>query len=360
MNAPVRLRFWEQPVQPPGPVDLDAMSLYRRSAFPAEAGPAPWLDRDDAEAQIDARLAAGEITAEEAALCRKWARDGYVILEGFYDHDRLDEVWAAYEGAIAEGKVTPPDEPIHEGDARPGRTANAHFAVRAVDEMLFDPKMSHIVSVLMGARARPFQTIIGHKSSQQLEHSDSIHMSTWPQGYLAANWIAFEDARADAGPLVYYPGSHRLPYLMSEDLGIPPDQNYGAYGRLYEPAIQAQIAEHGLRPAWFLGKKGDVLLWHANLLHGGSKVRDVRLTRKALVCHFFAQGVVCYHDLTGTLAHVQLGQNLYTYKPQDLAASMRRSRESLGDLVGRVRRRLKSSGVGGLAAAALAKVRRRG
>ncbi|MBI1199335.1 MAG: phytanoyl-CoA dioxygenase [Phenylobacterium sp.] len=360
MNAPVRPRFWEQPVRPSREVDLDAVEIYRRGAFPAETEPSPWLDRIDAEAQIETRLAHGEITGEEAELCRKWARDGYVILEGFYDHARLDAVWVAYEAAIAAGEVAPPHEPIHEGDTRPGRTANAHFAVRAVDEMLFDPKMSHIVSVLMGAEARPFQTIIGHKSSQQLEHSDSIHMSTWPQGYLAANWIAFEDVHADSGPLVYYPGSHRLPYLMSEDLGIPAAQNYEAYNSVYEPAIQAQIAEHGLKPAYFLPRKGDVLLWHANLLHGGSKVRDVQLTRKALVCHFFAKGCVCYHDLTGTLAHVQLGQDLYTYKPQNMAASMERSRAKAGDLIGRARRKLKASGVKGLVSAVLAKASRKG
>ena len=57
-----------------------------------------------------------------------------------------------------------------------------------------------------------------------------------------------------------------------------------------------------------------MLIWHANLLHGGSPVKDPKRTRKALVCHFFARGAVCYHDLTGTLTHTQLGLDLYKWK----------------------------------------------
>ncbi len=54
-----------------------------------------------------------------------------------------------------------------------------------------------------------------------------------------------------------------------------------------------------LEPRFFLAKAGDVLFWHANLIHGGSPRKDLRLSRKALVCHYFAEGVVTYHDLSG-------------------------------------------------------------
>lgn len=310
-------RFCDVPVAPEVPVDSATLSSYRASRFPANAGPTPWLDRDDAGESIERLLGVGEIDSTEAELCRKWAKDGYVILPGFFDHAELDETWAAYEAAIAAGRLTPPIEPLFEGDTLPGRVANPHFAVELVDRMLHDPRMVRVVSLLLGAKAVPFQTIIGYKSSEQLQHSDSIHMSTYPTGYLAANWIAFEDIHPDSGPLVYHPGSHRLPYLLSEDLGIPADPEYRAYREIYEPAIQRVIADHALAPAYFLSKKGDVLLWHANLLHGGSKLRGTAYpSRKALVCHYFAEGCICYHDLTGTPAHTQVNQThmLYTHE----------------------------------------------
>src|SRR5690349_7863720 len=141
MSASAAQRFWEQPVEPAHPVDLSAMPLYRASAFPADAEPTPWLDRPDAEALIDQRLARGEITAPEAELCRKWARDGYLILDGFYDAGLMDRTWAAYEAAIASGAAQPPAEPLYEGDPLPGRLANVHFYVEAMDGMLHEPRM---------------------------------------------------------------------------------------------------------------------------------------------------------------------------------------------------------------------------
>lgn len=313
--------FWDQPVVPTPSIDLGAMGSYRRRAFPATGAPLPWLDQPDAVARISERLASGEITAEEAAWCRKWAIDGYLILDEFYSKEVMDRTWGEYESAIAQGRAKPEPHPVYyEGDPLPGRLQNVHLFVPAIDGMLHEPRINHVMSVILGAKARPFQTIIGHKATEQPEHSDSIHVTTYPAGYLAATWLAYEDIGPDCGPIVFYPGSHKLPYLLSEDLGIAPDGtnpaglDYASYNTRYEPAIQAVIADNGLKPQLFMAKRGSVLIWHANLLHGGSKMVNRKSSRKALVCHYIAEGVISYHDLFGTLSYVQLGLNLYPPK----------------------------------------------
>ncbi|WP_233829228.1 phytanoyl-CoA dioxygenase family protein [Paraburkholderia sp. ZP32-5] len=324
MNTPANPRFFDRPVTAEVPIDSQTQ-VFKFEKFPA-AGPVPWLDRPDALEQIDALLSRGEISEQEAGWCKKWVQDGYLILEGFFDDAQLDATWKAYEDAIADGTLRPPHEPIFDGDTLPGRTLNPHFKVPAIREMLFDARMNQIVSLLLGVKSAPFQTIGGHKSSEQLEHSDSIHMSTYPNGYLVANWIAFEDIHPDSGPLVYHPGTHKLPYLMSTELGMPFGCGYSAYHDIYEPAIQRVIAEKSNGPHYFYPKKGDVLLWHANLLHGGSKLRDARhASRKALVCHFFADGCLCYHDLTGMPSSltpiVEFDGDAYLDANPDVAAS---------------------------------------
>ena len=65
------------------------------------------------------------------------------------------------------------------------------------------------------------------------------------------------------------------------------------------------MEEHGIEPHYFHAKKGDVLIWHANLIHGGSMRRNIQLSRKALVCHFFVKGAFVYHDLSATTSRQQ-------------------------------------------------------
>jgi ectoine hydroxylase-related dioxygenase (phytanoyl-CoA dioxygenase family) len=123
-------------------------------------------------------------------------------------------------------------------------------------------------------------------------------------GYLIANWIAFEDIHPDSGPLEFYPRSHKLvPPLLSGELVISPleykTKGPSVYTERYEPTIRRYIEAMNLEPHFFMAKAGDVLFWHANLLHGGAKRKTLKLSRKALVCHYFAERVVTYHDLSG-------------------------------------------------------------
>jgi|HubBroStandDraft_1064217.scaffolds.fasta_scaffold166148_1 hypothetical protein len=298
---------WIGQVVPDSPSQLGRMEVYRAENFPL-VGPIPWLDRPDAAQAIKRAEKEGRITPDEAALCRHWRDRGYVILQGFFSPEELDVAWLAYEKSIAEGLVVPQVDRGQENatDGLPGRVLNPHNKIPEIRDMWSNPAMASIVSVLLGAEAVPFQTIVGHKGSEQQSHSDSIHMSTCPIGYLAANWIAFEDIAADSGPLEFYPGSHKLPYLFCDDVGITFEETtksgYSPYHEKYEPAVARLIAESGLKPEYFLCKKGDVLIWHANLLHGGARRQNPARTRKALVCHYFARGCVCYHDYAGSLS----------------------------------------------------------
>jgi ectoine hydroxylase-related dioxygenase (phytanoyl-CoA dioxygenase family) len=169
------------------------------------------------------------------------------------------------------------------------------------------PGLLHWIRLLMEREPKPLQTIAAHKGSQQGAHSDSIHMTTYPLGYLTAAWIAFEDIHPDSGPLVFYPGSHRLPYVFSKDLGIAEDdlkQNgYSSYHAKYEPHIRGLVRD--MQPDFFHARKGDVLIWHANLIHGGSLRKNVHLSRKSVVCHFFVKGTFVYHDLAAAKSRQQ-------------------------------------------------------
>lgn len=290
------------------PVPTWRLRSFRAENFPG-SGPYPWLDRPDAVENIAARLATGKISGEEAAQCRHWVSDGYIIVRGLFDAETLDTVWSAYQRAIDRGKIVLEPESAGAGDPFPGRWLNPHRKVGEFCRVAKHPELLRWLRLLFEREPKVLQTITSHKGSQQPEHSDSIHMTTYPLGYLAAAWIAFEDIHPDSGPLVYYPGSHRWPYLFSHDVAISEDEfqreGYRTYQAKYEPKIRELIAEHGVPPAYFLARRGDVLIWHANLVHGGSPRHNLAHSRRAMVTHYFGQGAFVYHDLAATRSKQQ-------------------------------------------------------
>jgi phytanoyl-CoA hydroxylase len=101
---------------------------------------------------------------------------------------------------------------------------------------------------------------------------------------LVVSLICLEDVSPDAGPLVYYPGSHKLPpYRFSHgELHAVPTEMPKCLSY-----VDQQIAQAGIEPKVFLGRAGDVFLWHGQLLHGGSPINDLSRTRKTLVTHYW-------------------------------------------------------------------------
>lgn len=290
------------------PLKVSKLPSFRAEHF-SYSGPYPWLDRPDAEEQIETKLRLGQLTEDQAGLCRYWNANGYIILPNLFDDETLSDVWEAYELAIRSSRVKLAAEPAGEDDPYPGRFLNPHKKIGAFCRILKHPGLLSAIEMLMEREPKPLQTITSHKGSQQGVHSDSIHMTTYPLGYLSAAWIAFEDIHPGSGPLVFYPGSHRLPYVFSKDVDITEpefrQEGYAAYHAKYEPRIQRLIEENALHPSFFHARKGDVLIWHANLLHGGSRRQNLQLSRRALVCHFFVKGSFVYHDLAAARSRQQ-------------------------------------------------------
>ena len=62
----------------------------------------------------------------------------------------------------------------------------------------------------------------------------------------------------------------------------------------YGPAWRALCEVHGAREDLFLARKGQALIWCANLLHGGSRQNDPTLTRWSQVTHYYFDDCIYY------------------------------------------------------------------
>jgi ectoine hydroxylase-related dioxygenase (phytanoyl-CoA dioxygenase family) len=230
-----------------------------------------------------------------AAQREQFDRDGYFIIEDIgIPNEVLDAAIADMDGLYEEeefGERT--DE--HGVFYTSHRIMDAWKISENVKAIATNPRMHAILRELYGREPLAFQTLNFPFGTQQAVHSDTIHFNSKPPGFMAGAWVALEDMDMDNGPVVYYPGSHKLPEITMQTVGVEAD--YTDYPQ-YERYIKDLIEREGLEPHYATINKGEAFIWSANILHGGSPQRDPARSRHSQVTHFFFEGCRYYTPMT--------------------------------------------------------------
>ena len=184
-----------------------------------------------------------------------------------------------------------------------------------VQRVATNPQIIALLSTLYGRRAWPFQTLNFPVGTQQHYHTDSVHFSSVPERFMCGVWLALEDVGPEQGPLMYFSGSHRWPIYVNEHIGFcragktdPPSQEP------FEDLWAALIRVNRLEPVHFHAKKGQALIWAANLLHGGSRQINPELTRWSQVTHYYFDGCSYYSPMESDPFYGRI----FFRKPEDI------------------------------------------
>ena len=257
-----------------------------------------WIDQPQAETRIRALRERDELSAEQADGLLHFADNGYLVFSPGFDDQALDAVnagvdrlWREKPADLAYACDSPARSmalaEVGERRAR-YRIHDLHSHVPAALDLYLQPRIFEYARQILGDDAVAIQSLYFEYGSEQILHRDPVVVPTGAPGHLLAAWIALEDISADSGALVYVPGSHRLPYYT-----FSPGEYMFDGSRMGEEEIRAgtawddeQARRRGLEPKIFTARKGEVLLWHASLRHGGSPVRDPSLTRRSFVVHY--------------------------------------------------------------------------
>jgi ectoine hydroxylase-related dioxygenase (phytanoyl-CoA dioxygenase family) len=220
----------------------------------------------------------------------QFERDGYIVVDDLFGEAVLDAIVAELESLF--GKP-----PYEEGGVRyfRNRIQDAWKISDDVKAVAVAPSALALLEGLYGRAPLAFQTLNFLRGTQQAPHSDAIHFSTMPEGYMCGVWVALEDMDMDNGPLVYYPGTHKLPFVRPADFGVEAKwENYPGY----EHYVADLIEREGLEPRYATIRKGQALVWSANLLHGGAHQNDRSRTRLSQVTHYFFEGCRYYTPMS--------------------------------------------------------------
>ncbi len=250
-----------------------------------------WLDRGDSQQLAASHPEFGAFPKQVQEKILNWSRDGYMILESFFDNDACDAINREIDHLLEHKRIQ-----FTNGN----KLMFANKISPVIRKAANNPTLKSILSFLLDREIVAFQTINFLEGSEQRAHSDSIHMTTYPLGYLIAAWIALEDVHHDNGPLFYYPGSHKLPYLLNSDFNS--GETALTLGKKkytdYEDVLEEVVQNSNFKKQEFHARKGDILIWHANLVHGGAPIINKKFSRKSMVVHYYAKDVIKYHEIT--------------------------------------------------------------
>jgi 2-polyprenyl-3-methyl-5-hydroxy-6-metoxy-1,4-benzoquinol methylase len=211
---------------------------------------------------------------------RSWREQGYVILPGLIP----DDVVARY--CAIRGQVS----------HRQGWTSSTpYMTVPEIRDLCLYKPLTDMIEHLIGEPVGLHLNLTGWVSTERDWHQDDYLNPPRVNGHYAGVWTALDQIQPDAGPFEFVPGSHRWPIIRQAKVlellgyanGDDPSWPW-ASERLLTPFFEKEIAAAGLKVERFLGKKGDVLIWHPRLVHRGSLPDRHDAERRSMISHYSA------------------------------------------------------------------------
>ncbi|MBX9932999.1 MAG: phytanoyl-CoA dioxygenase family protein [Methylobacterium sp.] len=228
-----------------------------------------------------------------------WDRDGFLALRGFFDPDTVAAVNAEVAGLLQNrtrypnvsvdiltgpnvGKrmklVDAPDDAFN----GPVKINDLFLDSDIVRSCNLDERLADVLDALLDGEAMICNSLNFLYGSTQSAHYDSWFMAPPVQNKMVATSICLDVNSDDNGPVFLYPGTHKIPpYIF-------PHGKIAKLDAALAPALQyVEQTSRDITPVKFYGQPGDVLIWHGQVLHGGSPIEDPSKTRRSLVTHYW-------------------------------------------------------------------------
>jgi ectoine hydroxylase-related dioxygenase (phytanoyl-CoA dioxygenase family) len=245
-------------------------------------------------------------------LIRQWTDNGYALLKQAIPHaviDQLNADVAAFRRTCGETK----------DDHGFGQRIGLFHSQNATSlQVALSPEVRDFLRFAFADEPLLYGSLTFETGTEQAAHQDSIFFFTDPEYAMAGVWLALEDVHPDSGPLFYYPGTHKWGVARAEQVwAARPDLHdrvkavswrrgdadarialANELGAAWHVLLHARIAKEGLQPVPVLIKKGDALVWHAHLVHGGLPRNNRALSRRSMVTHHIGRKAMMFDMYT--------------------------------------------------------------
>lgn len=177
------------------------------------------------------------------------------------------------------------------------RIINLHLLESALLRLFAqNPLALAVQDAFFQAPSALYTSLYYERGSAQSLHRDTPYFSTRPDYRYLGVWVALEDADAQNGCLEVIRGGHLVPELDRPAIAlrhyrslddVPAGSPAGAdvLWDEYQAEVISGCLARGLKPELVEARAGDVIIWHPQLPHGGSQIRDFSRTRHSFVMH---------------------------------------------------------------------------
>ncbi|MDZ4727533.1 MAG: phytanoyl-CoA dioxygenase family protein [Leptospira sp.] len=211
---------------------------------------------------------------------------GYVRIPKLISDNLCDALNDEFKNhSIKENVITAIDEfGLH------SRLCNFHMESKTAKEIAFNKILLDILDQIFDSETILCSSLYFEKGSEQRIHRDGPFFYTSPKNLFVGVWIALEDIKEGTGELIYYPKGHTIPISVNNIIA-----NGGGWNE-YTKDIESECKKQNLSLQKNIANKGDVLIWHAELPHGGAAIEHPSQSHKSIVFHYKAKSVPIYGE----------------------------------------------------------------
>lgn len=218
-----------------------------------------------------------------------WNSDGVLILPGLIEDALIDAYCAEWREQNGFERIDDETGIIHARNLS-GYRETDYMRLPQLMAMCTHQGVADAVEGLLGEPAGVHLNLSGWVTTERDYHTDTYLNEKCVGDYYAAVWVALDDISPDSGPFQYIPGSHLWGCTITKELighhVNLSDPMWPKYSEdVLSPIFEREIVERGAEVVSYLPRKGDVLVWHGNLAHRGSRATIHHHYRPSLIFH---------------------------------------------------------------------------
>ncbi|KAG0606716.1 hypothetical protein M758_9G162500 [Ceratodon purpureus] len=223
-------------------------------------------------------------------------RDGYTIVRNLFTQPECDHYSTYFTQMIERGGDGYAEEPVDTTHPDPlkryPRLLQPHRRDAVAFSYMTDPRLRATLTTLLDAEPYAVQTMVYFKPPNargQALHQDNMYLLAHPGTCIAA-WLALDDCDEHNGCMVFCPNTASLPIICQTPT---PGLDLEHWQSIETPRPPSSSTP---KPA--IMKRGDVVFFLGNVIHGSFKNRSENRFRRSVIAHYIvaeAKSVAKYY-----------------------------------------------------------------